>query len=226
MILDSDEHDRITFAVACRVDGSTRAMLPSITDMRRTMRRTAGLLLTTAAFCLTATACATTGTPTAATGGKAVDATTSTGTTGTPVGDCPLAASDLSTATGLAFELADVRKDHELETQPDVKALVCVYTSSAKPQDAGDPLVLRVDTVNGANAAAVRAKFESSCTDNGGTLGDSTVTNAKTCARGGNTIEGDIAADGRTVDVYFVNATTDTATDLTRSFDKVLASVA
>ncbi|MCS7484537.1 hypothetical protein ACFFQW_12220 [Umezawaea endophytica] len=190
------------------------------------MRRTAGLLLTTAALCLTATACAATGTPTAATGARAAGTTTSAGTTGTPDGDCPLNASDLSTATGLVFELADIRKDHALETQPDVKALVCVYTSSAKPQDAGDPLVLRVDTVNGANAAATRARFESSCTDNNGTLGDSTVTNAKTCTRGGTTIEGDITAGDRTVDVYFVNATTDTAAELTRAFDKVLASVA
>lgn len=188
------------------------------------MRRTAGLL-TTAAFCLAAAACGTSGTPTAAEPAGDTSKPSTSAAASAPDTGCPLGVSDLSTATGLKFELSDVRKDHELETQPDVKALVCLYTSPSTPQEAGDPLVLRVDTVTGANAAAVRANFERSCTDNSGTLGDSTVTNAKTCTRGGNTVEGDITAGDRTVDVYFVNADTTTATTLTRAFDKVLASV-
>jgi hypothetical protein len=192
------------------------------------MRRTLGLLLA-AALCLTA--CSTTGTPKAASGptAGAADASTKADTPGDAkagTGDgCPLAAADLSTASGFAFELAETRKDHALETLPDVKALVCVFTSSAAPQEAGDPLVLRVDTVTGADAAAVRANFERVCTDTGGALGESTVTNGKTCARGDNIVEGDISTDDRTVEVYFVNATNDTAAALTEVFDKVLASV-
>ncbi len=186
------------------------------------MKRTAGLL-TTAVLCLAATACSTAGTPTAAT---STSPPTPTAATTTPNGDCPLSASDLSTATGLVFELSDTREDHDLETQPDVKALVCLYTSSTTPQGAGDPLVLRVDTVTGPNAAAARTNFERGCTDNGGTLTNSTVTNAKTCTRDGTVVEGDISTGDRTVDVYFVNATREAATTLTRAFDKVLASVA
>ncbi|HEX6339571.1 hypothetical protein [Umezawaea sp.] len=183
------------------------------------MRRTTGPLLIAAALCLATAACSTSGTPTAATSATATEVSATAGPR------CPLDASDLSTATGLVFDLADVREDHELETRPEVKALTCVYTSAATPQEAGDPLVLRVDTVTGADAAVVRAGFESGCADGGGTLADSTVTGAKTCTRGGNTVEGDIAAGDRTVEVYFVNATAGTAVTLTRAFDKVLASV-
>lgn len=191
--------------------------------MRRTTRRTA-TLLTAAVLGLATTACGTTGTPTAATSATTGAADT-TAAANVPDTGCPLGVADLSTASGLTFELSDIRKDHQLETQPDVKADVCLYTSPSTPQEAGDPLVLRVDTVTGTNATASRANFERSCTDNGGTLGDSTVRNAKTCSRGGNTVEGNISAADRTIDVYFVNATTETATTLTHAFDKVLASV-
>ncbi|MFD9734976.1 hypothetical protein [Umezawaea sp. NPDC059074] len=193
-----------------------------------TPRRTA-TLLTTAALCLLAvTACgpsATTGSPAPATKAPATAGSSPAEAANVPDTGCPLGVSDLSTATGLTFELGDTRQDHELETLPGVKANVCVYTSSTKPQDAGDPLVLRVDTVTGANAGTVKANFERSCTDNGGTLGESTVTNTRTCARGGNVIEGSINRTDRTVEVYFVNATTETAAALTEVFDKVLASV-
>jgi hypothetical protein len=191
------------------------------------MRRTAALFTTTA-FCLLATtACGTTGTPTAAPGAKtgAADPTSSATAATVPDSGCPLGVADLSTASGLVFELSDVRKDHQLETQPNVKADVCLYTSPSTPQDAGDPLVLRVDTVTGANAAASKANFERGCTENNGTLGASTVRNAKTCTRGDSTVEGNISTADRSVDVYFVNATKGTATTLTRAFDKVLASV-
>ena len=197
--------------------------------MSTTTRRTA-VLLTAATLCLLATtACgpsATTGSPAPATKAPAATAApTSAAAANAPDTGCPLGANDLSTATGLTFELGDVRQDHELETLPGVKATVCVYTSSTKPQDAGDPLVLRVDTVKGADATKTHANFERSCTDNGGALGESTVTNTRTCARGDNVIEGSIVRDDRTIEVYFVNATTETAAALTEVFDKVLASV-
>ncbi|PRY38137.1 hypothetical protein [Umezawaea tangerina] len=193
----------------------------------RPKRRIAALLVSTAALAMAATACGpsdTSGTPTGAAGTKA-PAATSAAAEGTPGTGCPLSAADLSSATGLSFELGDTRQDHELETQPGVKALVCVFISPSTPQDAGDPLVLRVDTITGANAAAARTHFESDCTDNGGTLGESAVADGKTCTRGANTIEGDLGKGGRTVDVYFVNATTDTAAAMTEKFDKVLAAV-
>jgi hypothetical protein len=191
------------------------------------MRRTAALLTTTAFCLLTATACGTTGTPTAATDPNTAkaDPTAAATAANVPNTGCPLGVADLSTASGFTFELSDIRKDHQLETQPDVKADVCLYTSPSTPQDAGDPLVLRVDTVTGTNATASRANFERSCTDNSGTLNSSTVQNAKTCTRGDTTIEGNISTADKSIDVYFVNATTQTAATLTRAFDKVLASV-
>jgi len=181
--------------------------------MTKTVRHAAALF-TTAVLCLAATAC----TPSAGTGAGPADSNTSGG-------GCPLSAEALSTATGLTFELSDTRKDQKLETLPDIAADVCIFTSPSNPQDAGDPLVLRVDTVTGANAAAVRTDFERSCTDNGGTLKNSTVKNTKTCARGGYNIEGSIRTGDRAVEVYFVNALTKTAKSLTPSLDKVLASV-
>ncbi|WNV88647.1 hypothetical protein [Umezawaea sp. Da 62-37] len=203
----------------------------------RPKRQIAGLLLGAAALCLAVTACgtsSTSGTPTGATGstgstGSAekagTDAPAASAGSDVPDTGCPISVADLSSATGLTFELGDVRQDHELETQPGVKALVCVFISPSTPQEAGDPLVLRVDTVTGADAAAVRANFERSCTDNGGTLGESEVATGKTCTRGTNTIEGDLSSGDRTVDVYFVNATNDTGAAMTEKLDKVLAAV-
>jgi hypothetical protein len=178
------------------------------------MRRSAVLAATAL---LAVTACGTTGTPTPATDANSA----SSAAAGVPATGCPLGASDLSTASGFTFELSDIRKDHQLETQPDVKADVCLYTSPSTPQEGGDPLVLRVDTVTGAS----RANFERSCTDNSGTVTTSTVPNAKTCTRDNNTLEGNISTPDRSIDVYFVNATTETAATLTKAFDKILASV-
>jgi hypothetical protein len=187
------------------------------------MRHTAALA-TSAIAVLAATACGITGTPTAATDAKKADPVPSAAAN-VPATGCPLGVADLSTASGLTFELSDIRKDHQLETQPGVKADVCLYTSPSTPQEAGDPLVLRVDTVTGANAPASRANFERSCADNGGTVVTSTVPNAETCAKDDTTIEGNISTADRTVNVYFVSATTETATTLTKAFDKILASV-
>jgi hypothetical protein len=139
---------------------------------------------------------------------------------------CPLSVDALSSATGLTFELRKTEADHELETLPGVTALVCVFTSSDRPQAGGDPLVLRVDTVTGADAATVRDEFEKSCTRNGGTLGDSAVAGGKTCTSRGSTTEGSVASGDRTVDVYFVLVDATTAAQLTPAFDKILGAVA
>jgi hypothetical protein len=194
------------------------------------MRRVTGLV-TMAVLCLAAAACGASEPPQAGqttsaqtTSAQTGTAQTGTGTSAAPNGTCP-SAEKLTSATGLTFALQDTRKDYPLETLESVKALVCLYTSADSTQSGGDPLVLRVDTVTGADAATVRAKFERSCTDNGGTLGASAVANAKVCTRNGTTIEGNLTAGDRTVDVYLVNADTTTATTLTPSFDKVLAAV-
>jgi hypothetical protein len=180
------------------------------------MRRVTGLFAM-AVLCVAAAAC---GASTPPQSGQS----TSNATPSAPSGSCP-SAEKLSSATGLTFALSDTLKDHPLETLESVKALVCLYTSAESTQSGGDPLVLRVDTVTGADAATVRGKFESSCTDNGGTLGASTVANAKICTRNGTTIEGNLGSGDRSVDVYFVNADTTTATTLTPSFEKVLTAI-
>lgn len=147
-------------------------------------------------------------------------------TSGADTTGCPLSAADLSSVTGITFELRRTEADRELETLPSVTALVCVFTSSDRPQLGGDPLVLRVDTVTGPNAAVVRSEFEKSCTRNGGTVGDSAVAGGKTCTSRGSTTEGVVASADRTVNVYFVLADAETAADLTRTFDGLLAAVA
>jgi hypothetical protein len=139
---------------------------------------------------------------------------------------CPLSAAELSSTTGMTFELRTTEADRKLETLPSVTALVCVFTSSDRPQMGGDPLVLRVDTVTGPNAATVRSEFEKSCTRNGGTLGDSEVAGGKTCTSRGSTTEGNVISGDRTVSVYFVLADSETAADLTPAFDGILRAVA
>jgi hypothetical protein len=141
-------------------------------------------------------------------------------------GGCPLDAADLSTATSLTWELRDTKVDYPLETAESLKATVCVFTAADAPQFGGDPLVLRVDTISGADAAALRTNFERTCTSNDGKLEPSTATDgAEVCRRDSSVVEGNIAGSGRTVDVYVVNADNATAKKLTPSFDDVLAAV-
>lgn len=141
-------------------------------------------------------------------------------------GGCPLEAADLSAATSLTWELRDTKVDYPLETAESLKATVCVFTAAEAPQFGGDPLVMRVDTVTGADAAALRSNFERTCTSNDGTVEPSTATDgAEVCRRDSSVVEGDIVGSGRTVDVYLVNADTATAEKLTPSFDAVLAAV-
>lgn len=139
---------------------------------------------------------------------------------------CPLTAEALSDATSLSWELQDTREDYPLETVDGVTATVCLFTAPDSPQAGGDPLVLRVDVVTGADAATVRTGFEESCTGNSGTVSDSpAAAGAKVCERDGAVVEGDIATGERTVEVYLVNADTATAETLTPTFEKVLAAI-
>lgn len=106
-----------------------------------------------------------------------------------------------------------------------MKADVCVFTSADRPQQAGDPLVLRVDTVAGAGAAKLRANFEENCTGYRGAVEKSTAADgAEVCRRDGSVVEGNLARDNQTIDIYLVNADADTATSLTPSFEQILAA--
>lgn len=141
-----------------------------------------------------------------------------------PDGACPLDAAELSAATSFTWDLARTEPDYPLETVDPVTALVCVFTSSDRPQFGGDPLVLRVDTVTGSDAAVVRGAFEETCTGNGGALED-LGGGATDCRRDGTVTEGNVAADGRTVDVYAVIADTETAEILSSGFPQILDAV-
>ncbi|WP_346273312.1 hypothetical protein [Pseudonocardia sp.] len=190
------------------------------------MRR-AGELFVMLALGLAAAGCGSSGPTAAGTPTAAAPATAATTTAaGSDTGGCPLSAEDLSAATGMTFELATTEPDRALETLETVKALVCVFTAADEPQAGGDRLGLRADTVTGADAEAVTAEFERSCTSNGGTLNDVTADDdAQTCTSRGSTIEGNIDSGDRTVNVYFVNADDATAAALTPNFDKVLDAV-
>jgi hypothetical protein len=188
------------------------------------MRRAAGLFVMLA-LGLAAAGCGSSGPTTAGTPAAVAPGAPEAAAASSAPGGCPLSAADLSSATGMTFELATTEPDRALETLPAVKALVCVFTSAEKVQAGGDPLVLRVDTVTGADASTVSAEFERSCTSNAGTVGDSTVDDAQTCTSRGTTVEGNIDSGDRTVDVYFVNADNSTAAALTPTFDKVLDAV-
>jgi hypothetical protein len=142
-----------------------------------------------------------------------------------PTDGCPLAVADLATATALSWELRQTEADRPLETVESVKADVCVFTSADRPQQGGDPLVLRVDTVAGADAATLRAKFEESCTGYRGAVEKSAAADgAEVCRRDGSVVEGNIACDDQAIDIYLVNADTDTAKSLTPSFEQILAA--
>jgi hypothetical protein len=141
-------------------------------------------------------------------------------------GACPLDVDDLGSATGLTWTLGRSIADHPLETVDGVTADVCVFTSADRPQMGGDPLVLRTDVVEGPQAARMRDEFASTCTGNGGTVATAASVDAATvCRSGGQAIEGQVAAGDRTVDVYVVAADQATASELTPSFEKVLAAV-
>jgi hypothetical protein len=80
--------------------------------------------------------------------------------------------------------------------------------------------------VSGANAATARKDFTSTCTENGGTVRDSSSTEgAAVCNRAGSVVEGVVGGDDWTVGVYFVNADTATAKKFTPAFEKILAAV-
>jgi hypothetical protein len=139
-----------------------------------------------------------------------------------PAGGCPLDVADVSAATSLTWELQQTEPDYPLETVDGVTATVCLFTAADRPQF-GDPLVMRVDTVTGAEAATLRDGFEESCTGNGGTVED--AGGVASCRQDGTVVDGAVASDGRTVHVYLVNADTATATELTPAFEQVLAAV-
>ena len=142
-------------------------------------------------------------------------------------GACPTNPDALSSATGLTFELGTVEKDHKLETVPGVNALVCVFTATNEKiaaENYGDPLVLRVDVVEGADADKVRAAFERTCAEAGRKVGPSSVPGARTCADTTAT-EGEISKADRVVEVYYVSTPDSMTQSLSDSFDKVLATV-
>jgi hypothetical protein len=145
---------------------------------------------------------------------------------GSEGGDCPLDADDLATATGLTWSLGRSIAGHPLETVDGVTADVCVFTSADRPQMAGDPLVLRVDVVEGPDAARMRDEFRRVCTGAGTVEDVTSVAGGARCSRGGQAVEGQVADGDRTVDVYLVNASATTAAELSPSFDKVLAAAA
>jgi hypothetical protein len=138
---------------------------------------------------------------------------------------CPLSAEALSSATGMTWALRMTEPDHELETLPGVKADVCVLTSDDRPQQGGDPLVMRVDTAEGADATKVRTEFEASCSRNGGTATDSSAATGARICTSEFLPEALLGDNDRVVEVYYVAADQETAKELAGSFDKVLAAV-
>ncbi len=141
-----------------------------------------------------------------------------------PDGECPLDAAELSAATSFTWELSRTEPDYPLETVDSVTALVCVFTSSERPQLGGDPLVLRVDTVTGPDATVVRSAFEETCSTYDGALED-LGGGATGCRREGTVTEGNVSADGRSVDVYAVLADAETAEILSSGFPQILDAV-
>lgn len=184
--------------------------------MRHVMAVALGTLVCAAACACTST---TPGTPSpTVTTGSAVAADQA------PPGGCPLGVEDLSSATGLGFELRDTREDYPLETV-EAKGQVCVFTSSDRPQAAGDPLVLRVDTVTGAGAAVLQSTFASTCVQAGGSVENADVEGARVCRSRGSVTEGEVVGADRTVDVYFVVVDQETAAMITPKFGQILAAV-
>jgi hypothetical protein len=189
------------------------------------MPRTRGSLAI-AAVCAAVTACGSAAQQPEGAGPASVPPAASAPAADSAGAGCPLSADDLSSATSLSWDNSDTRTDHPLETQDAVTGTTCLFTAPDHPQSGGDPLVLRVDVVTGADAETVHSAFERTCTQNGGRVTDSVAAvGARVCQRDGTVVEGTVSGSGRTVDVYFVNADTTTATRLTQSFDEILGAV-
>ncbi|MGW5685401.1 hypothetical protein [Nonomuraea sp. NPDC003754] len=136
---------------------------------------------------------------------------------------CPLTPEALTEATSLRWELKERRDAYPLETAESIKATVCLFTSADAPQEGSDPLTMRVDLVEGADSATVRKSFTDTCTENGGSVRDSS--GALICDRNGSVVEGLAGAGDRAINVYWVNADTSTAAKFTPVFGRILAAV-
>ena len=140
-------------------------------------------------------------------------------------GDCPLAADDLAAATSLTWDLRATEANKQLETLESGHRHRVRLHLGRPPPGRGDPLVLRVDTVTGATRPSctrtsrtpARLPRHRRGVGRGGRRG--------VCRRDGSAVEGNITGPDRSVDVYLVNADTQTATLLTPSFEAILSSV-
>jgi hypothetical protein len=110
-----------------------------------------------------------------------------------------------------------------LETNPSIRATVCVFTAAAAQQSGGDPLVFRTDLVTGRDAAAVRREFTDTCGAVGGVT--RSAGGGSVCDRNGVVVEGFKGDDDRVVAAAFVNADNSTAARLTPTFTKILEAV-
>jgi hypothetical protein len=136
---------------------------------------------------------------------------------------CPISADALSTATSLRWEQRERRENMPLETDPSIRATVCVFTAAAAPQFGGDPLVFRTDVVTGRDTAAVRREFADTCAAVSGVTrpgGGGSV-----CDRNGVVVEGIKGEGDRVVALAFVNADNATAARLTPAFTRILEAV-
>ncbi|WP_103960013.1 hypothetical protein [Nonomuraea solani] len=82
---------------------------------------------------------------------------------------------------------------------------------------------MRVDLVEGADAATIRKTFTDTCTENGGNVRDSS--GSKVCDRNGSVVEGLTGTGDRAINIYWVNADTSTATQFTPIFGQILAAI-
>ena len=72
----------------------------------------------------------------------------------------------------------------------------------------------------------MRDEFRRICTEYGGSVDAvASVDGGAKCTQAGQALEGPIAGDDRTVDVYVVTASKETTEELSPSFDTVLAAV-
>ncbi len=163
---------------------------------------------------------------TASTAGPGPAASAAEGASVAGEATCVIDAADLSAATGMTWQLGTTRTDHRLETMESVLATICIFTVEDQRSEYGDPLILRVDIVDGADAVAVRNEFEDSCARHGGTVTPSgAAEGAVTCQDGGSVQEGSVTRGGRTVNVYYPMVPRSLQGEVTSSFDKVLATV-
>lgn len=138
---------------------------------------------------------------------------------------CAIDAGDLSAATGMTWEHRATLTDHPLETMESVLATACIYTAD-RFDEFGDPLTLRVDTVEGSDAAAVRDQFAQTCAGAGGTVVPSTAADgAVVCDRDGSVQEGNVTSGDTSVDVYYPSVDRSLQGEITSSFEQVLGTV-